>query len=404
MRFEGSHSDRCPVCGTADLHALLDLGTLPVFCNVQFGSREEAARAAMAPFRLAGCGRCGHTFNIAFEPGRVEYAPSYDSSQHFSATFHAYADELVTRLVDTYGLRGATVVDVGCGKGDLLKLLCRAGRNRGFGFDTSYDGDPEPADAPGTRFEGGLFDVDRARELRPSLVSCRHVLEHVPDPVAFLGELAKCLATSPDGVLYIEVPNGQRQLHGSLLWDYIYEHYSYFSPDSLRLALESAGLEVLRLETGFGGQFLCADARLRTTGETLAAYPPSSGSGEALLEAAPRFMALLEAWRRWAEALPSDAGTTVLWGAGSKGVTFVNLLDLFVPGPVERIVDQNPGKHGRFVARTGQEIIAPEALLSGDVSTVLVMNPIYTDEISRWLEAHGVDARVIDATMPPAVA
>jgi hypothetical protein len=38
------------------------------------------------------------------------------------------------------------------------------------------------------------------------------------------------------------------------------------------------------------------------------------------------------------------------------------------------------------------------------VSTVLVMNPIYTDEISRWLEAHGVDARVIDATMPPAVA
>ena len=391
----------CPVCGWADVVELLDLGEIPIFCNVQLESRETALEAATAPFRLVGCPHCGHSFNAAFDARRVEYAPSYDNSQHFSATFRAYADSLANRLIDTYGVKGLTVVDVGCGKGDLLKLLCETGGNRGFGFDVSYDGDTEPADAPGVSFRTEFFDARQAAEIQPDLVCCRHVLEHVADPVGFLRELARALSAKPGSVLYLEVPNGELQLQGHLLWDYIYEHYSYFSPTSLRRALEAAGLEVVRLESGFGNQFLCADVRLRHSSGPAAEVQAGAGLRRSMLDAVAGFAGLVDAWQNWASGLPDHDEATVLWGAGSKGVTFVNLLNLRAPRPVNWIVDQNPSKHGRYVGRTGQKVVAPEELVGKALQTVVVMNGIYKEEIKAWLDAQGVAARVIDAMSRP---
>ena len=391
----------CPVCGSTDLHDLLELGTIPIFCNVQSATPEQARLAKTAPFRLLGCLACGHSFNGAFDPGLVQYAPSYDTSQHFSATFRDYAEALGTRLVDTYSLHEAAVVDVGCGKGDLLKLICRKGHNRGFGFDQSYDGEAQPADAPGVTFRTEFFDAGLAEEISPALICCRHVLEHVAEPVAFLEELAKAVAARPGATLYIEVPNGELQIRGRLIWDYIYEHYSYFSLASLRHALDAAGFEILRLETGFGDQFLCADVCLQT-GRIQAPGPAQDpGLQQAMLVAADSFAELLGSWREWANRLSDDEGATVLWGAGSKGVTFLNLLGLSSPRPIHWIVDQNPNKQGRFVAGTGQEIVAPERLIGARVHSVVIMNDIYRDEISTRLAAQGTNARVISAMAAP---
>lgn len=391
----------CPVCRSTALVEIADLGDVPLFCNVQWDTREEALRAASAPMRLAGCPACGHHFNAAFEAGRLEYAPAYDTSQHHSATFRAYADDLARRLVEGYDLRGKTVVDVGCGKGDLLKLVCRLGGNRGFGYDVSYHGDANPADAPGVTFRTTFFDAAQSADVAPDLVCCRHVLEHIADPVAFLEGLAEALGGDRRRVLYLEVPNGELQLTGGLLWDYIYEHYSYFSPASLSRALQLAGLEILELGSAFGDQFLCAEVRLAQAGGRSAEPAPSPQSALAMRGAAERFPGLLTGWRAWADALPQDADGTVLWGAGSKGVTFVNLLGLAAPVPLDRMIDQNPNKHGRYVARTGQVIAPPSSLLQRPASTVLLMNDIYRGEISRWLDEQGVGAGVVSAMSAP---
>jgi SAM-dependent methyltransferase len=391
----------CPVCHSTDLIEIANLGEVPLFCNMQWATREDALAATKAQMHLVGCPVCGHHFNAAFEPERLQYAPAYDTSQHFSATFRAYAEDLARRLVETYDLRGKAVVDVGCGKGDLLKLICRLGGNRGFGFDVSYDGDPNPEDAPGVTFRTTFFDAGQSADIVPDLVCCRHVLEHIADPIAFLRGLAEAFAGGGQRVLYLEVPNGELQLTAGLLWDYIYEHYSYFSAGSLRHALEAAGFEVLRLERAFGDQFLCAEVRLRGEAARASCAAPAAATIEAMRRAASRFSGLLAGWRAWGDALPQDATSTVLWGAGSKGVTFVNLLGLAAPVPIDRMIDQNPNKHGRYVARTGQVISPPESLLERPATTVLVMNDVYRGEISRWLDQHGVGAEVVSAMSAP---
>jgi len=70
------------------------------------------------------------------------------------------------------------------------------------------------------------------------LVSMAHVLEHIPDPVAYLSELRDQLF-SPGGCLLIEVPN--LYAHDS----FEIAHMSAFSEHSLQQTLNKAGFSVI---------------------------------------------------------------------------------------------------------------------------------------------------------------
>ena len=82
-----------------------------------------------------------------------------------------------------------------------------------------------------------------------------------------------------------------------------------------------------------------------------------------------------------------------VWGAGSKGVTFLNLVE--GGADIHTVVDVNERKRGRFVPGTGQAIIAPEELARLDVGTVLVMNPNYREEIQQQLSRIGISPEVL---------
>ncbi len=58
-------------------------------------------------------------------------------------------------------------------------------------------------------------------------------------------------------------------------------------------------------------------------------------------------------------------------------------------------VDINPHKQGTYIAGTGQEIVAPEFLRGYHPHVVIVMNPIYRQEIEQDLRRIGLAAEVI---------
>jgi hypothetical protein len=87
----------------------------------------------------------------------------------------------------------------------------------------------------------------------------------------------------------------------------------------------------------------------------------------------------LDFWRRKLQDLREQGRTAVVWGAGSKGVTFLNAVE--GAGLVRYVVDLNPRKQGRFVAGSGQQIVPPGFLKEHRPDVIILMNPVYEKEV-----------------------
>ncbi len=101
---------------------------------------------------------------------------------------------------------------------------------------------------------------------------------------------------------------------------------------------------------------------------------------------------LVEEWTSQIRSDHAAGRRVVLWGGGSKGVAFLTTLGL--TDEIAGVVDINPNKANTFMAGSGHRIVAPSTLTEIRPDVVIVMNPIYTNEISAELSALGIDAEI----------
>jgi SAM-dependent methyltransferase len=183
----------------------------------------------------------------------------------------AWRDELDLRAMHLRARPGARLLEVGCGSGDLLA----GARDHGWAVE-GVDFDPaavavarrrglavREGDLASCRFPGGSFDA----------VAAVHLVEHVPDPRAFLAEAARVLA--PGGRLVLVTPNlrsrGRRRFGAA--WRELDppRHLHLFPPQTLRRLAEEAGLGAESLRTGVrdargvfaGSRAIAASGRFR---------------------------------------------------------------------------------------------------------------------------------------------
>lgn len=332
--------------------------------------------------------------NRAFDGRRLAYGANYDSTQACSPAFRDYLDGLVDHLVSGAGVSECRVVEVGCGDGGFLRKLVLAGNNRGHGFDPSYTG--QSVDLGGrVRFERRRYDRSCGR-IQADVIVCRHVIEHVPDPVGLLRTMRRSVARSPRPTVFVETPSLEWILRNRVIWDLFYEHCSYFTAASLTTALGVAGLAVRALRPAFGGQYLWSESvpAARTDGS---AVPRGAGAvPDSTWDLAASEGRLVAVWRARIRELGTRGGVA-LWGAGAKGVTLANLVD---PDRalIACLIDLNPGKQGRYVPGTGHPIVGPEDLSAYGVSSAVVMNPNYREEILALLRRSRSNVDLVELT------
>jgi SAM-dependent methyltransferase len=389
-----SVSETCPVCLSPDSTSFFELSEMPVFIGMQWDSAEEARACDKGDIDLAFCNHCGFIWNQSFNPERLAYSRGYDNSLDASPVFQNYTRDLVRRLVNEYGIRDKQVLELGCGKGVFLAQLCEEGHNRGSGFDPSYEGERSTNVANDRVTYIQDFFGEKYASHAGDLVCCRHVFEHVPDPVGFL-EMIRRTGTQNSSTVYFEVPNARFIFAKLSVWDIIYEHCNYFSAESLSYVFRKCGFEVLHLDEPFAGQFLSIEARVR---ENNGSFRGNAADLRNLSKSIGRFSEKVstrfEAWKRRLNQLQGDETRAVIWGGGAKTVGFLNMLKVgtFLP----YVVDINPRKQGRYLSGTGQRIVSPEFLREFQPTQVILMNPIYHQEVAEQLQALGVAAEIVD--------
>jgi SAM-dependent methyltransferase len=388
----GKACERCLVCGGTSLEPLISIPDVPTLCNRLCASEAEAANAARGDITLIYCSYCGHVANYTFDEAQVTYDGFFENSLTFSPRYRQYADATAERLINRYGLRGKRIVEIGCGSGDFLQRLCGSG-NHGEGYDPSQPSSRCAAGRGTVEIIGRDFAVDDARGA--DFLCCRHVLEHLAQPMDLLRQLRESIATRDGAAVFFEVPNALFTLDRLGIWDVIYEHVSYFTPSSLVRAFRDAGFSVCYAGSAFDEQYLwleaCGDGRSYLSG-------PSTRSANTLYSSfSARFSGRIEQWRQRIDKLVSDRRHVVIWGAGAKGVMFLNLLRITTGAGIDWVVDINPRKHGHFVPLMGQQIVGPDSLLQNPPDLVIVMNPEYEREVRSMIEDIGIGCEVVSA-------
>jgi SAM-dependent methyltransferase len=243
-------------------------------CAVCHAPVGQDAAVRLGKSHLTVCSRCG-SWTYFPRPTPEEQARIHDDSEYFD---HPYF-ELRRRVTPTQrrrcrdifwrlsiacgftALRGQHLLDIGCDTGVFLRAAREEFGVVPIGIDVS-------ARAVAAAQQEGIEAYQTLLEEAPPhltglpLATAIDVIEHVPDPGAFLREVRSRLA--PGGVVYVETPNIRSAVYGlgralsrimpgsgSAVIQRLFppQHVQYFTPPSLNWLAREADLEVVRIDT-----------------------------------------------------------------------------------------------------------------------------------------------------------
>lgn len=385
----------CQCCGTKEMSVFYEISDVPVHSVLLLKTKHEALTYPTGDIVLGFCNQCGLIANVVFDPNLHEYSASYEETQGFSPTFNAFHRELATHLIERYGLHNKNIMEIGCGKGEFLSLLCELGDNRGVGYDPAYvDERNKNTDKARTTFIKDFYS-DKYSGSKCDFVCCKMTLEHIQFPADFISTISHCIGDCSDTIVFFQVPDVTRILEELAFWDIYYEHCSYFSPGSLTSLFRKCGFEVRDLWKGYDAQYIMIEARPGNNKltQTLTHENDFEQLKRSVEYFSNNYQQKLNRWKAELTRIRKDGLRAVLWGAGSKAVTFLTTLK--IQEVIPYAVDINPHKHETYMAGTGHKIVSPEFLREYRPDVVILMNSIYYEEVRQDLNRMGLTPDIV---------
>jgi len=297
--------------------------------------------------------------------GFVQLAHVFDGALYQQYAFAGGGSEAYRRYLETFadGIartfpKSASILEVGCGDGWLLRRL------RELGFEDVLGIDPSRAACGQAEsyLVSGYFpqDIPASHQCRKfDLIISRHVLEHIEIPRPFVAAIAAAL--SSEGQFWLEVPDLESTLARDL-WSNFYQlHCNYFSAITLDQMVASAGLRCVAgtVVEVFGGSLLRKYAH---------GVAPTLPGPPRLLKTGARVDAFRSRLSELARQLPPG---TVGYGAAERTAVTLG----FAPALSKALTclhDGNPLLTGRYLAGTALPINSKEALFKQPPPAVLI--------------------------------
>ena len=388
--------NHCPACLTGEMITFYEAKNVPTNSCILLESKEDANNYPRGDVDLRQCKQCGFISNMAFDEKLTEYSGRYEETQGFSDTFNKFHRHLAEELIEKHDLHDKTIIEIGCGKGEFITLLSELGNNKGLGFDPGYRDDHiKGASSDKVEFIKDFYS-EKYTQHKADFVCCKMTLEHIHPTSDFISMVRKSIGGKLDTLVFFQIPETLRILKDCSFEDIYYEHCSYFTPGSLARLFRRNSFEVVNIETEYDDQYLTIEA-LPIEGEKAAEALPIEESVEELSMLVESFKERckqkIDYWNARLQRFSENGMKVVLWGSGSKGVSFLTTLE--AADKIDYVVDINPYRQGYYMSGTGQKIIAPDFLEDYKPDAVIIMNAIYTEEITRDLRERNLHPEII---------
>ncbi len=381
----------CPSCNTDNIEGFFTIKEAPIFSLVTVKSRDEALAVPRKDIELGYCHNCGFIFNRLFDTSIDYFSLGYEDQQGFSKTFMEYLTRISEDLIERYSLKDKTLLEIGCGKGDFINLLTDLAGGKGIGIDPAYvDGRQTN---PKLQFYKEKYTLKHG-SLGADFICCRHTLEHIHATHEFLSLIRASITTIKTPVIFFEIPQITRILDIQAFWDIYYEHCSYFSAGSLGRLFRLTGFEILDMRLDYSDQYLLIEAVPveHTSEKTFAIEESIDDQLQRIKNFKVSINQQLGEWRQRLSELKKNDEKVIVWGGGSKSVGFLtNFADLNL---IEYVVDINPNMENNFIPGIGCQYVQPSFLKKYQPDTVIIMNGVYKDEITKTMHDMGVYPKI----------
>jgi SAM-dependent methyltransferase len=384
---------QCPSCGAGGVEPFYEATGVPANRCVLLTGPEAAREYPRGDVALGFCRGCGFMFNTRFDAAFAEYSSRYEDTRGFSATFSSFHAELARDLVERHRLRGKKVIEIGCGRGEFLNLLAEQGVGEAVAFDPSHVDGSSVGPHGGIRFADDFDSAEYIGE-QADFVCCKMTLEHIGPTFDFVSMVRRSIGDRRDCTTYFLVPDAYRIVRDLAFEDICYEHCSYFSRGSLARLFARAGFETIRVSTHYARQYLAIETLPSVPARSIAPRDDDLAEMTELIRFFPaRIADKIARWRHVIDEANAAGRRVVLWGSGSKAVSFLTTLGL--DQGIEHVVDINPYCQGCYMPITAQRIVAPDFLAGYRPDLVIAMNAAYVTEIVNMLTGLGLSPDIL---------
>lgn len=371
---KGRGVDFCRACSGKNLFLALDLGSSPVANSLL---QSPTSISPSFPLELRVCADC----NLGQIGEFLSPDILFEDYPYFSSTSQTWLEksEEFAAQISAEMLLGSddTVLEIASNDGYQLRYFKKLGV-RVFGIEPATTV-ADAANSAGIPTRATFFGVSAARQLidegvRPRLIIAKNVLAHVPD----LGDFVRGLSMlcSDSTLVVIEAPTILQISVGNQFDTIYHEHFSYLSATAIAKLFRGHGLELFgaeRLDTHGGSVRFLARAKQSSikeqhgqalTLEDLVSEETRSGFGN------PHSWKMVQKnvadtvgeFRAWLES-GIDGPVTVGYGAAAKAVTLLSQTGELEKS-IELVIDNSPGKVGKFLPRAGVPIVSEQDFLS----------------------------------------
>jgi len=214
------------------------------------GSKERTTHRAFRDIPVVRCAHCGFLYSsriMSAESMEAYYRENFGSQRHLQGQIvNARTNGIaLARLLDLKNV--SSWLDIGTGYGFLLKWLKEKWGIAAEGIELSSQEAAYAREMLGQKVHCKLLSQSGLLKERFDVVSCFEVIEHIPEPKAFVKEMADYIR--PGGWLIVMTDNFEstavHELKGSFPKWIPHTHVSHFGPGSLRACVNSVpGLKV----------------------------------------------------------------------------------------------------------------------------------------------------------------
>ena len=335
-----------------------------------FAVSESEALSQASEMELYQCHGCGL---VQYTGPLVPYYKDVIRSSKLSERMMNFRRSQFQSVIDLVDDGAASVFELGCGEGDYLNVFSELGLETA-GVEGSGNLSEKARDKGYNVTTGFLTETVMPTSLTGGfdIVASFNFIEHLPDPLSSLRELAGFLR--PGGVALLEVPNYDMILEHHLFNEFIPDHRSYFTQDTFSMMLSQAGFSITDCTTIWDNYIISVVARKRA----LADWADFESARH-------RLKADIEDFFRG-----TQRERNAVWSAGHQSLA--TLSNLGIHRLVSCIIDSAPAKQGKFAPASGLPILSPKYLEEGVVRRVLLSAAGFNPEIVEFIRHNHGDA------------